>query len=166
MGLEQSGPLTIEARGELPKIPNGYNVPPRMTANFVYPGDVHVVVATGAPGVISFEGESGTIAVSPGKLEGEAVGRLAEEPLPADAVRLQRSDDHMANFLECVRMRRQPISDVVSQHRAAAACHLANIAVRLQRKLTWDAVKEQFVADSEADAMLRREPRAGYGISL
>jgi len=48
---------------------------------------------------------------------------------------------------------------VVSQHRAVSACHVANISLRLGRKLTWDAAREEFVSDEEANSMLSRSPR-------
>ncbi len=43
-------------------------------------------------------------------------------------------------------------------------CHLANIALRLGRKLTWDPESETLIGDDEANAMLSREPREGYEI--
>ena len=45
-----------------------------------------------------------------------------------------------------------------------SACHLANISLRLGRKLTWDAAKEELVDDGEANAMLGRTPRAGFEV--
>jgi len=72
--------------------------------------------------------------------------------------------NHMGNFFDCVKSRRPPISDVVSQHRSASTCHLANIAIRLGRKLQWDPEKECFLGDAEANAWLRRQQRAGYEI--
>ena len=42
--------------------------------------------------------------------------------------------------------------------------HLANIAIRLCRKLTWDAQKEQILGDEEANKWLKREQRKGYEI--
>jgi hypothetical protein len=42
--------------------------------------------------------------------------------------------------------------------------HLANIAIRLGRKLTWDANSEQIVGDQEANAWQKREQRKGYEI--
>jgi hypothetical protein len=35
--------------------------------------------------------------------------------------------------------------------------------MKLQRPLTWDARAERFVNDAEANAMLTRPERAGYG---
>ena len=55
----------------------------------------------------------------------------------------------MRNFLDCVKSRRTPISDLESSHRVVNACHLANLSLRLGRKLRWDAARE----------MIARRPR-------
>ena len=62
---------------------------------------------------------------------------------------------HARDFLDCVRSRREPISDLESGHRVATACHLANLSLRLGRKLRWDAERETVVGDPEADADAR-----------
>ncbi len=69
---------------------------------------------------------------------------------------------HAANFLECVRSRREPISDLEGAHRVVTACHLANISLRLGRKLRWDARRETIIGDPEAEAMLERPYRAPW----
>ena len=43
-------------------------------------------------------------------------------------------------------------------------CHLANIAIRLGRELTWDPKTEMIVGDSEAAQWQSREQRKGYEI--
>ena len=69
----------------------------------------------------------------------------------------------MRNFVECIRSRELPISDVFSQHRSTTALHLANISLRLGRPLTWDPKTETITSqDAEAIAMLSRKPRTGY----
>ena len=75
-----------------------------------------------------------------------------------------RSSTTWATSFDCVRQRRQPISDVESQHRSVSTCHLANIAMRLGRPLKWDAEHERFVGDDEANQWLRREQRKGFEI--
>jgi hypothetical protein len=70
----------------------------------------------------------------------------------------------MKNFFDAWREGKWPISDVVSQHRSVSACHLANISIRLGRKLKWDAAKESFLDDSEANGMLTRAQREPYQI--
>jgi predicted dehydrogenase len=73
---------------------------------------------------------------------------------------------HAANFLDCVRSRKQPVSDLQSAHRVAVACHLANLSLRLGRTLRWDAVKEAVKGDAEANGALVRPYRAPWDREL
>jgi predicted dehydrogenase len=68
-------------------------------------------------------------------------------------------DMHVRNFLDCVKSRQRPNADVEDGHQVSAACHLANIAFRLQRKIRWDPEKEQIAGDKEASAHLVRPYR-------
>jgi predicted dehydrogenase len=74
---------------------------------------------------------------------------------------------HTRNFLDCVKSRETPISDLRSGHEVATACHLANISLRLGgRKLVWDPDQERVVGDAEANAMLVRPYRAPWDAEL
>jgi predicted dehydrogenase len=73
---------------------------------------------------------------------------------------------HVRNFLDCVKSRKQPISDLESGHRVATACHLANISLRLGRRLRWDADKEMILDDTEAAKLLVRPYRAPWNAEL
>ncbi|MCC6164278.1 MAG: Gfo/Idh/MocA family oxidoreductase [Acidobacteria bacterium] len=81
------------------------------------------------------------------------------------AVRAPSSDQnlsHIRNFLDCMRSRQRPNSDVELGHLSTAMCLLGNVAYRTGRKLTWDADKELCVDDAAANALLTREYRAPY----
>jgi hypothetical protein len=69
---------------------------------------------------------------------------------------------HARNFLDCVKSRQEPYSDLESAHRVATACHLANLSLRLGRKLRWDAAREAVIGDAEAEALLERPYRAPW----
>jgi predicted dehydrogenase len=69
---------------------------------------------------------------------------------------------HAGDFLDAIRSRRPPISDLESGHRVATACHLANLSLRLGRKLRWDPNREAIEGDAEADSMLERPYRAPW----
>jgi predicted dehydrogenase len=71
----------------------------------------------------------------------------------------EQFDLHARNFLDCIKSRQRPASDVEDGHRTTTACHLANISLRLGRKLKWDAAKEEIIGDREASAMLERPYR-------
>jgi len=87
---------------------------------------------------------------------------LDQQPLPSDAVRVYESDNHMHNFYECVKSRKDPIMKVETGHRVATLCHLGNIARWLGRRLKWDPEKEIFPDDEEANALLDCPKRKGY----
>jgi predicted dehydrogenase len=63
--------------------------------------------------------------------------------------------NHARNFLDCIKSRQAPVSDVVSGHRVATACHLANLSLRLGRSLRWDG-KTDRTGDAAADEQLVR----------
>jgi hypothetical protein len=47
-------------------------------------------------------------------------------------------------------------------HRSITVCHLVNITRRLNRRLKWDPVKEDFAGDAEAHALANRQRRKGW----
>lgn len=112
-------------------------------------------------GGATFLGERGRITIFRGRYQCQPEG-IDEDPLPAEAVRVYRSDDHMKNFFDCVRSRKDPIMDVETAHRVATFCHLGNVARWLGRRLKWDPQKEQFSGDDEANQHLDYPRRKGY----
>ncbi|MFN7828188.1 MAG: Gfo/Idh/MocA family protein [Acidobacteriota bacterium] len=66
----------------------------------------------------------------------------------------QMEDLHIRNFLDCVKSRQAPNADIEEGHLTATMCHLGNIATRLGRTLQWDATREQFIGDREANNLL------------
>jgi hypothetical protein len=108
-----------------------------------------------------FIGDKGKIAIFRGGYACQPWG-LDKDPLPADAVRVYHSDNHMQNFFDCVRSRKDPIMPVENGHRVATFCHLGNIARWLGRAVKWDPEKEVFPGDDEANQFLDFERRKGY----
>lgn len=78
----------------------------------------------------------------------------------------QQYVDHVQNFLDCVRSRKTPNSDLTSSHDVSKTCHLANISLRLGRKIKWDDSKQEIANDSEANKWLRRPYRAPWDKEL
>jgi predicted dehydrogenase len=69
---------------------------------------------------------------------------------------------HARNFIDCIRSRQQPAAGLEDSHRVATACHLANLSLRLDRRLLWDAKQESVIGDPEAEALLERPYRAPW----
>lgn len=174
LGMDQSGPLTIDgSQTKLPATKNGFNTPREPVIDYTYPGDIQLQVITGEEFVL-FEGELGRVKVNRGRVTGKPIEeqdldqglRDKTHAMMAELYTSGKPGNHMANFFDCVKTRKQPISDVISQHRSVSTCHLGNISVRLQRKLTWNPEVEEFEADDEANAMITRPQREGFEVSV
>jgi predicted dehydrogenase len=69
---------------------------------------------------------------------------------------------HVRDFLDCIKSRKEPVSDLESGVRVSTICHLANISLRFGRKLRWDEKKEEISGDAEAGKLLERPYRAPW----
>ena len=75
------------------------------------------------------------------------------------------TDRHIVNFLECVRSGERPNADIEEGHLSTALCHLANISLRVgSRKLEYDAERERFRNDDEANGLVKRTYREAWTI--
>jgi hypothetical protein len=52
---------------------------------------------------------------------------------------------HIQNFLDCVRSRKTPNGDVLIGHRSAQASHLGNISYIQKRRIDFDPVREEIL---------------------
>jgi predicted dehydrogenase len=175
--LGVTAPQLVEAKALAEPIPGGYTAISEYDVKFTYPnGVIHRVKSTRADTIyggvaepegqrngVRFEGSDGWIWVNRGNLRASDKA-LLETPLPETAERLYKSDDHMANFFECIRSRKLPIADVEAGHRAVTVCHLGVIALRTGLKLEWDGKREEFVGENakEGNRYVSREMRKPY----
>jgi predicted dehydrogenase len=175
MGLDHSGPVTVEGKPLVKPIEGGFTAPAEYEVEYTYANGVrHRCISTTAdtlygspergakPGAphhgVKFEGPEGWIYVTRGRSEASRP-ELLTEPLKSRKVVLRVSNDHMGTFFECIRSRKPPICEAEIGHRSASVCHLGVIALRLRRKLRWDPTREVFVDDKEADGYLARQMR-------
>lgn len=180
-GIGLDGPVAVEARTVTGPVPGGYTTPSEFEATLAWANGVKQIVKTtpddapyggvikkdGQRNGVKFEGTNGWIWVNREDLQASD-DNLLYAPLPDNAVRLEVSGDHMKNFFDSVRSRKDPISPIETGHRSACIGHLIVIALRLGRKLQWDPEKEQFTGDGakEANAHVAREMRKPYDYSF
>jgi len=174
-------PREVQAQVLAPPVPGGYTAFSEYAVQYTYANGIGLNIRTttddniygevakkdGQRNGIRFEGTDGWIWVNRQQITASDP-ELLRTPLPADAVRLAVSNDHMGNFFDCVRSRQSPICDVETGHRSATMCHLGAIALRTGRKLTWNSEKEKFTGDHahEANGYLARKMRKPYRYSF
>jgi predicted dehydrogenase len=179
LGAHETGPnkitpvsfsLPVDYENGHPKVSDRYNSPTHFEILANMPGDIPLVITSEGDNGILFEGTEGRIFVNRGRLTGKPVEELESNPLPEGVIEDiyggPVSENHTDNFVASMRSRKQPISDVWTHNRMLETCHLANIAIRLGRELTWDPVKREIVGDEQANSFLKRESRKGFEINM
>jgi len=155
LGTDDTGPVEVIPEG------NKHNSP----VTLKYAGGVVVKLCDPkAPiGGGIFIGEKGKLSMNRGKWHTEPK-ELATQPPKDPKVKLYWSDNHLQNWIDCIKSRKRCVADVEIGHRSATVCHLIGIARRLGRKLRWDPARELFVGDTEANALIDRPKRKPYDL--
>jgi len=165
MNVDQTGPVSVEAKGTTPKgmydVPTALDVKyefknPDWTLFWLQPGENF----GGAGFGMKYFGTNGELVVNGGDSSIQADRKVFID-YPADQ-RLYESGDHMGNFLDCVRTRKAPIMEAAIAHRVTTLCALGNISYVVGRRIQWDPVAEQIVGDEEANRLLAPPFRAPW----
>ncbi|MDR3677228.1 MAG: Gfo/Idh/MocA family oxidoreductase [Acidobacteriota bacterium] len=74
--------------------------------------------------------------------------------------------DHVRNFIDCVKSRQKPNSDIAIGHRSTSACLLGNVSYRSQQRLVWDVANQRLISGGpDAEQYLSREYREPWKLS-
>ncbi len=112
---------------------------------------------------VRFEGEKGWVEAgdsgkmvlsSPELLAGRTVEEIGGYP----------ATFHVRDFLDCVKTRSQPKGNAEAAARAHIACHAANIALFLNRKVKLDLKNYEFIGDDEANRLRSEATREPWRI--
>ncbi len=106
---------------------------------------------------VGFVGNNGTLVVD--RNGWEVIPEKENGKDKMERVNLNKGDgqglnNHMANFIDCVKTRETPNCPVEIAAGVARTCHLGNIAFKTGRRLYWDADNHKFKNDAEADKYL------------
>ena len=179
MDTELTGPISIQAVAEFPK--SGlWNVHGDFMAKAEYANGITMYTSGGYPNGIRYEGTEGWIFVSRGdyvasasdptsKIKSKALDasdpKILDSVIGENEIHLYKSDEQHGNWLDCIQIKKEPISPAEIGHRACSICLITHIAMKLNRKLSWNPGTERFENDDQANAMLSRPERFPYGIS-
>jgi len=152
LGMDESGPVEFNP-------PSG---PAKIGLQMKYKNGVILNhVNWGESNAVQFIGTKGKIEVSRSFLRSDPAA-IVESEIKTTDKRLYKSDNHYQDWIDAIKKRSKPISDVETGHRTASLCNIANIAYQLQRLLKWDPKKEQFIGDAAANMMLSRAYRGKW----
>ncbi len=174
MGTEFTGPVEIEAKAEFPET-GLWNVHGKFNVEAKYANGVTMFINGEFPNGVRFEGSEGWIFVTRGNYAVTASDpvsketnsksldasdpKILESVISPDEIHLYQSKEQHGNWLDCIQTRQLPVAPAEIGHRSCSTCLVSHIAMKLPRKLYWDAARERFKNDDEANAMLSRPMR-------
>ncbi|MDG1872612.1 MAG: Gfo/Idh/MocA family oxidoreductase [Mariniblastus sp.] len=178
---EVTHPVEFDEKG-MPLSDDRFNCATQFKVKCTFEDGIDMYVRDNAPELgfdngIMFTGKNKSrFLVNRGKIVGRPVEELKNKPLAEDSIGKLYLDDasegddfgndgyHMKNFMDCVKSKKSPASDLQSHHRMLNVCHAINIAMRLNRKVVFDPSSETFGDDELANSFIEREQREGYEI--
>ncbi|MEO6914542.1 MAG: Gfo/Idh/MocA family oxidoreductase [Chitinophagaceae bacterium] len=183
MGMEYSGPTEIWGKASFPTDDPNYkglwNVHGIFRTEAMYANGVHMIVSNELPTGVKFIGEDGWLWVTRGdyrvtdsvptpdksgtKPIDASNPKILQSVIGQNEKHLYTASEQHADWLDCVKSRKQPIAPIEVGHRSCSACLLHQIAMKLKRKIYWNPAKEMISnGDKEAIAMLSRPRRKKY----
>ena len=143
-------PIAATAAGGVYHYKDGRTAPDTISIQLEYPsGWVATFDATLVPGArgaaIEFMGTEGRLQIDrTGYTYQQQTPRRATpvEPLVRQAATSLEAE-HVKGFLECIKSRKTPTSDVIGGHRSALASHLGKIAYIKKQRVTFDPAGER-----------------------
>jgi predicted dehydrogenase len=164
LGLDRTGPVEVEGKGEYPA--DGiYDAPTAYKFTCTYANGLTMIVANDrqVPHGMGtcWYGEKGWVHVSRGGLWAEPAGIL-DEVIGPNETHLYDSRDHIQNFLDCVKTRKETVTPIDIAYRSITVGHLGEIAMLLGRKVRWNPDKLEFVNDDTATRLMSRPMRSPW----
>ena len=143
-----------------------YNTPKDYDVTYRYANGVLMTCTPGTPG-IKFIGTDGWVGNRGWRAKLEASSpAILESVIGPDEIHLYTNPEgEHDDFLKCVKSRKDPYFPVDIGHRVSTVCHMANISIRLGRKLKWNPEAERFEKDAEANAMFSRPLRKPWKLT-
>ncbi|WP_268034453.1 Gfo/Idh/MocA family protein [Algoriphagus sp. PAP.12] len=110
-----------------------------------------------------FEGSKGTLICDYSNREIRIDGKVMDD-IPEIPKTIIRSPGHQQNFIDAVKARTQPESNLEYARQMVMPMHLAMISYKLQEELKWNAKKEEFKNNDAANQLLFRPYRDKWNL--
>jgi predicted dehydrogenase len=161
LDLEESGPVKVEAVNWTYPDGDVYNTPHHYEIRCEYASGAKTSLSSRHPLGTKFLGEDGWLFVTRGRLQASD-SRWTRQDFQPGSKQVYESDDHVRNFLDCVKSRKACIAPAETGHRSITPGHLGYVSQALGRSLKWNPEQEMVIGDKEANQLLNqhnyREP--------
>jgi hypothetical protein len=104
-----------------------------------------------------WQGKDGWIHVHRGGIKASD-DNILKEKIGEGETRLYESPNHIQNFLECMKTRKETITPVETGHRSISVGLLGEIAMLTEQKLYWDPSSERFTDNNVYATRLLKRP--------
>ncbi len=144
LGMDKSGPIEISPIGD--------------GTEFISWTYANGVVMTSEPfdekltKGVKFWGDKGWIEVARGYFQASDPAFLPPASATASDGPYETRIPHQLNFIEAVKLRKDPVVPVETGHSSCTVCNLGNIACDLRRTVKWDPAEEKFIDDTDGAA--------------
>lgn len=163
LGLDRSGPVEIEGSGEFPS--DGlWNTATKYRLHAKYAEGYDMIIAGGhrdIRGGTKWIGSDGWVWVNRGALDAHPKSLLRESFGPEE-IHLPRAVNHVRNFLDCIKNRRETLTPCETAHRSVTPGHLGLIAMQLGRKIRFNPKTEEILNDETAARLLTHSFRSPW----
>jgi predicted dehydrogenase len=172
MAFDEKMPTAAVALGGKFWLNDNRETPDIIQVTYEYPGFIatyenrtgHSQSIHGSGSGILFQGTKATMFVDRSRYAIIPERNSAVEPMEVKA-----SDSgnarHWANFLDCVKTRNKPNSDIGICHKSTSTCHLGNIALRSKLRVDYDPARET-IAQADARKYLSRDYRKPWKLAV
>jgi predicted dehydrogenase len=146
IGASHSGPIKSEPVSATFPTDGLFDTATSFLVKHTYENGVYLLTGSDVKHGAFFQGTDGWVHVDRGFLE-VSDPDIIKEPLGAGEIHLYKSPGHHRDWLDCIKTRKRPITDVEIGCRSVTVCHLGNIAIRSGKTIHWDPVKEDITND-------------------
>jgi predicted dehydrogenase len=167
LDFDNSGPSEIEGHGDFPPANAVWNTSTKYRIELKYPNDIAMTIAGGYNDIrqgTKWIGADGWVWVNRGEFDSSNPEFRDFKELPDNLakVRLYKSNNHQANFIECVKSRKPTITPIETAHHSAIPGHLGLISMMVGRKIKWDVQSEKILDDDGAMKLTTRNYRGPW----
>ena len=157
IGMDYGGPVEVEAIGWTFPQTDVYNTAVNYDIRCRYKNGITSSISDKHAIGVKWVGENGWVHISRKSMKASNPEFLRES-FNRGKIKASVSNNHIRNFIECVRSRESCIAPAEVGHRSITPGHLGIVSQAVGRPLKWDPKTENIIGDEEADRLLNAVP--------